>query len=206
MAEKVLVCKKEEFLKSNYEYNDKWYMEGPEWFFAKRRFVETSPDHIQLIPYAVLIVHDKIPVFKRVSSDPRLQGKSFIGVGGHINPIDQGSSIEKTVANTLNREISEEISPELWTHTIDIIDKGTIYMDKTPVDRVHAGLLKVIKLDPVAKEIIINTDTKEIKFLYFIDINQDPDAIENLENWSKFALLTLQNKIEKQNDKIFPWQ
>src|SRR6266550_9399883 len=76
--------------------------------YMARPTAETDPGHKQLIPYVVVRQGPLIFLMERsmAGGDPRLHGKASIGVGGHLNPVDQG---EDPLMDGLRREWSEEL-------------------------------------------------------------------------------------------------
>jgi len=157
---------------------------APHLRFMRRGDVEEDPTINQVIPYVV--IHDgnqKILVYNRGSKggEPRLSDKWSIGFGGHINIEDMpGCKAEADiilVAGT--REVMEELegaSPETMDDTLQFL--GFLFMDKTPVDAVHFGV--VLSVECYQPERLKPTD--EATQLVW---EKPEDLTEyQLENWS----------------------
>ena len=131
-------------------------------FFMERPAAEQDPTHKQIIPYAVFHHNGRCLVYTRggASGEKRLVAKRSIGIGGHINPVDQthGSLGETMYLNGVEREIAEELVIA-GEHTQRVI--GLINDDSNDVGRVHLGVVHVFDL------------TSD-------DVRSNEDAIQNL--------------------------
>src|SRR6478672_7896468 len=82
-------------------------------FFMERPAAEVDPTHKQLIPYSIFHHQGKYLVYTRggSSGEKRLVAKKSIGIGGHINPVDQHSDGlgETMYFNAVEREMAEEL-------------------------------------------------------------------------------------------------
>ena len=60
-------------------------------FFKERPAAELDPTHKQLIPYTLFHHAGRYLVYTRggSSGEKRLVAKNSVGIGGHINPVDQ---------------------------------------------------------------------------------------------------------------------
>ena len=67
--------------------------------------------------------------------DPRLHGRASIGVGGHLNPVDDG---DDALMAGLRREWSEELEAD-WEPDFRLI--GLLNDDSNPVGAVHLGVV-----------------------------------------------------------------
>ena len=67
--------------------------------------------------------------------DARLHGKASIGVGGHLNPVDDG---EDALMAGLRREWAEELEAD-WEPEFELI--GLLNDDSNPVGAVHLGVV-----------------------------------------------------------------
>ena len=105
--------------------------------YLDRPVAEDDPTHKQLIPYVV--VHDAERVFLMhrtdAGGDPRLHGKASIGVGGHLNPVDEG---DDALMSGLRREWLEELEAD-WEPEFELI--GLLNDDSNPVGAVHLGVV-----------------------------------------------------------------
>ncbi len=157
-------------------------------FFVERRKAEVDPGLKQLIPYC-LVLHPPtrgLFVMKRLPAqgEARLHGKLSIGVGGHINPIDQEGG-KDPVQGGLRRELSEEvvISGEERVEFLGILND-----DSNPVGAVHLGLVHALVLRPEGSVRVRETHAieGELKPLEVVrEMWQNPGGFES---WSEAVL------------------
>ena len=76
--------------------------------YLERPVAEVDPSHKQLIPYVVVRDGSRVFLMERTDAggDRRLHGKASIGVGGHLNPVDEG---DDPLMAGLRREWEEEL-------------------------------------------------------------------------------------------------
>jgi predicted NUDIX family phosphoesterase len=116
--------------------------------FVERPLAEESPHLKQLIPYVVVRDGTRVFLMERTDAggDPRLHRKASIGVGGHLNPVDEG---EDPLSVGLQREWAEELVAE-WEPRFELV--GLLNDDSNPVGSVHLGVVFAVEADgrPVA--------------------------------------------------------
>ena len=116
-------------------------------FFVERRHAETDPSLKQVIPYCVVVRGREVFLMRRLSGggEARLRGKRSIGVGGHVNPIDEDlAEGEDVIQAGMLRELDEEVRlPPSWTTQA----VGLLNDDTTEVGSVHVGLVQVVRVD-----------------------------------------------------------
>ena len=102
-----------------------------------RAAAEKDPSHKQLIPYVVVRDADQVFLMERTDAgaDPRLHRRATIGVGGHLNPVDDGSD---PLGSGLRREWDEELDAD-WQPEFAPI--GFLNDDRNPVGAVHLGVV-----------------------------------------------------------------
>ncbi len=102
--------------------------------YRPRREAETDPSWKQLIPYLVLRDGDRIFLMHRTSagSDARLHERFTIGIGGHVNPGDDG--IEGALRREWHEEVLAAFDPEPRL-------VGLLNDDSDPVGAVHLGIV-----------------------------------------------------------------
>jgi predicted NUDIX family phosphoesterase len=171
-------------------------------FFARRDQVEEDPALKQIIPYTVVRHGARIFLVGRTrrGSETRLREKLSIGLGGHINPVDnqpelfpgtgavdvgrrpeEGESAGTLVDAAMARELTEEVDlPAGWRAR----PVGVLNDDVEPVGRVHFGL--VYLADVPSTEVRIRETTKLSGA--FATIAEIRDAYPRLESWSQFIL------------------
>lgn len=174
-------------------------------FFARRDQVEDDPSLKQIIPYTVVRHDARIFLVGRTrrGSETRLREKLSIGLGGHINPVDnqpelfpggapeiaietgprpnEGESAGTLVDAAMARELTEEVDlPAQWRAR----PVGVLNDDVEPVGRVHFGLVYVADV-PTPDVRIRETGKLTGAFATMAEIR---DAYPRLESWSQFIL------------------
>jgi predicted NUDIX family phosphoesterase len=155
----------------------------------RRGDAEENPAYKQLIPYVVVRQGDKIFTYKRLSAggEERLHGKISIGVGGHMNQLEDDTlPFGLVLIENLERELDEEL--DIKTDTIAITISSMINDDRDEVGKVHFGILVIADLDENATVEVKETDQLEGKW-YTVD--ELKENLENLESWSMIALNVL---------------
>ncbi|AEX85939.1 putative phosphoesterase (MutT family) [Marinitoga piezophila KA3] len=155
-------------------------------YFIDRDIAENDESKKQIIPYVVLKnENNEILVVKRTKkqTEKRLHNLYSVGIGGHINPVDESENPEQTFYNGLNRELDEETDIEKIKSLKYV---GLILDDTTSVSRVHLGILfiaYITKAEIKEKENFEETwiSEKELK-------NFDG----KFEGWSEIALKALE--------------
>ena len=163
-------------------------------FFMERPAAEQDPTHKQLIPYAIFHHNGRYLCYRRggASGEKRLVAKRSIGIGGHINPVDQAHDGlgETLYFNGVEREIAEELRIG-GTHTQTVI--GLINDDSNEVGSVHLGVVHLFDLS--SDDIASNEDAiQELQFHLLADLHENR---ESLETWSRICVEHLASGILK---------
>lgn len=147
--------------------------------FLDRPIAEDSPEWKQLIPYVVVRDGEEIFLMERTDAggDARLHRKASIGVGGHLNPVDEG---EDPLMVGLAREWSEELEAD-WVPDYRLV--GLLNDDSNPVGSVHLGVVFEVQADgrPVA---VRETDKLSGRFA---SVGEVRAAWDRLETWSQLV-------------------
>ncbi|HET8571232.1 MAG TPA: NUDIX domain-containing protein [Candidatus Limnocylindria bacterium] len=122
--------------------------------FLNRPDAEDDPTHKQLIPYVVVRDGERTFLTERTTAggDSRLHGKASIGVGGHLNPVDEG---ENPLDDGLRREWSEELDAD-WEPEFELI--GLLNDESNPVGAVHLGI--VFSVDARGRSVAVREHEK----------------------------------------------
>src|SRR5439155_13547973 len=116
-------------------------------FFSPRVQAEDDPTYKQIIPYALLAFENKVLYYVRgkKAGEQRLVAKGSIGIGGHMNEIDESlfALNEQAYRAGVEREVNEEI--KIDTPFEDRII-ALLNDDSTEVGRVHLGIVHIFKL------------------------------------------------------------
>ena len=147
--------------------------------YLDRPIAEGDPNFKQLIPYVVLRDSDRVFLMERTDAggDARLHGKASIGVGGHLNPVDEG---EDPLMAGLRREWDEELAAG-WTPEFRLV--GLLNDDSNPVGAVHLGVVFAVEADGRAVEV----REREKLTGSFVAPGAVREAWDRLETWSQLV-------------------
>jgi predicted NUDIX family phosphoesterase len=155
--------------------------------FMARPAAEKDPSHKQLIPYVLMTCGGKYLTYVRGkrAGETRLVGHRSIGIGGHINPIDDaplfGVDMRSVYDTAVEREVKEEVSVDS-PHTDELL--ALINDDSTEVGSVHLGIVHLWRLDTP------NVTRKEqmITQMEFLKLKDLVALREQMETWSQLCL------------------
>ena len=154
-------------------------------FFIPRPEAEINPAYKQIIPYALLSFENKVLHYVRgkKAGEQRLVAKGSIGIGGHMNEIDESlfAMDEQAYRAGVEREVNEEINIE--TPFEDRI-VALLNDDSTEVGRVHLGIVHIFKL----KEPKVQKREAMITGLSFLTKQELMARHESLEPWSQICV------------------
>jgi len=140
--------------------------------FKRRGDVETDPSFQQIIPYMVFSFENKFFAYKYLqkAGEQRLVNNNYqLGVGGHINPIDE--SKDKNILEAgMMREWEEEVNFKGNLLSKKLV--GILNDDSAPVEQVHLGLVYHFIGDTFDIQ-IKETDKMEGKLLEAKDLSAD---------------------------------
>ena len=154
--------------------------------FMPRSKAEEDPNFKQLIPYVILCCDGKYLSYVRGkrAGETRLVGNRSLGVGGHINPIDEMAlfgDLRETYLNAVQREVDEEI--HVKTRYDDRI-VALINDDSNAVGSVHLGVVHLWTLD--------NEDVEKreqmITQMSFMTADELLAVRDTMETWSQLCL------------------
>lgn len=147
--------------------------------YLDRPLAEDDPSFKQLIPYVIVRDGDAVFLMHRTDAggDPRLHGKASIGVGGHLNPVDEG---EDALMAGLRREWSEELVAE-WEPEFRLL--GLLNDDSNPVGSVHLGV--VFEVDAAGRRVDVREHDKLTGD--FADADMLAASWDRLETWSRLV-------------------
>ena len=144
--------------------------------YLERPAAEDDPTHKQLIPY--VIVRDGASVFLMhrtdAGGDARLHGRASIGVGGHLNPVDEG---EDPLMAGLRREWREELDAD-WEPRFELV--GLLNDDTNPVGAVHLGVVFTVEAE--GRAIAVRERDKLVGA--FAAADEVAASADRLETWS----------------------
>ncbi len=173
--------------------SDLWQAIARHSTFKSRAVVETDPSFKQLISYTLFLSRKQIFVMKRLNTqtETRLQGLLSVGVGGHMNPIDDIpwpgrrliSDLKTIVGLNTMREIREEVIL-CGNPSLSII--GFINDDANDVGSVHLGIASVVQLPSP----ILAVREKDKMMGSWIELSK-ATTLEPLETWSALILANM---------------
>ena len=147
--------------------------------FLDRPIAEEDPAFKQLIPYVVVRDGALVYLMERTAAggDARLHGKASIGVGGHLNPVDEG---EDPLTDGLRREWSEELVAD-WEPEFRLV--GLLNDDSNPVGSVHLGV--VFEVEAAGRPVEVRERDKLTgRFATAVEVRA---AWDRMETWSRLV-------------------
>jgi predicted NUDIX family phosphoesterase len=148
-----------------------------------RVVAEDDPSHKQLIPYVV--VRDRSGSLERVflmertdaGGDPRLHRRATIGVGGHLNPVDDGAD---PLEAGLRREWREELDAGWEPAFVPI---GLLNDDRNSVGSVHLGV--VFEVEAAGRDLDVREREKLSGRL--VPVAELAGTWDRMETWSQLV-------------------
>ena len=147
--------------------------------YLERPLAEEDPAFKQLIPYVVLRDGASVFLMERTDAggDKRLHGKASIGVGGHLNPVDDGAD---PLLAGLRREWAEELLAD-WEPDFRLV--GLLNDDSNPVGAVHLGVVFTVGADRRGVEV---REQEKLRGR-FVEIAEVLATWDRLETWSQLV-------------------
>lgn len=155
--------------------------------FLVRSKAETNPDFKQLIPYVILSCKGKYLSYVRGkrAGETRLVSKRSLGIGGHINPVDDSIplfGLKEMYLNAVQREVDEEICIKA-----NVTDRRIIALindDSNAVGEVHLGVVHLWTLDSEA----VDKREQMITQMGFMTGQELLAVRDTMETWSQLCL------------------
>lgn len=159
-------------------------------FFMDRASAEEDPGHKQIIPYALFRHGDRYLHYVRGKSggESRLHAQGSLGIGGHINPIDERKDPlgRATYLAGVEREIEEELA---LPHTPSQRVVALLNDDSNPVGQVHLGVVHLFEL--ADDQVSAREDAlADLQFQTVADLKGA--LYDSLESWSRFCVDALE--------------
>ncbi|MGM9613925.1 MAG: hypothetical protein ACI3W7_00170 [Oscillospiraceae bacterium] len=148
-----------------------------EGLFLARPTAEESPEYKQIIPYVAIVRGGEVFATRRLNKggEARLHGLMSLGVGGHINEIDEAGG--DWLMNCLRREIEEEVDIEdFGTLTL----RGLINDNANDVGSVHLGFF--FTLTTTGSVSVRETEKLKGGFTPLASLSEEA---EGMETWSQ---------------------
>lgn len=157
-------------------------------FFMDRAAAEDDPTHKQLIPYCLFRVKTDTGTrylhYNRGKSggESRLHAQGSMGIGGHINPVDEREDHlgKKTYMAGVEREIDEELNISGdYTHKIVAL----LNDDSNSVGQVHLGVVHMVDL--TNDQVTANEDAIANLGFHTLEQLRSDTIYPHLETWTQ---------------------
>jgi predicted NUDIX family phosphoesterase len=155
--------------------------------FRSRAIVEEDPSFKQIIPYVVVRHGDRYLLTRRTErqTERRLHGKYSLGIGGHINDLENPDGVSDVIRAGLERELNEEVRILGKRLSLDLV--GVISDDTTPVGKVHLGLVFILQTDTdqysIQEADLMTAEWASVEFLR--------EKVPMMETWSQIVFANL---------------
>ena len=154
--------------------------------FMLRSEAENNPSYKQLIPYVIMAHKGKYLSYVRgkKAGEKRLVAKRSIGIGGHINPVDNSlfsMELYDTYLEAVRREVEEEVIVKA-NHTNSIV--ALLNDESNEVGKVHLGIVHYWDLDSPDVE----KREQMITQMFFMSLDELEQVRDTLETWSQKCL------------------
>lgn len=165
--------------------------------FMPRSQAEKDPTHKQLIPYVIMVCDGRCLTYVRGkrAGETRLVGNRSIGIGGHINPVDDAaplfrSDFRETYQAAVEREVAEEVSVETG-HRDRVV--ALLNDDSNEVGQVHLGVVHCWDLQTP------NVTKREqmITQMEFLGLAELKALRDSMETWSQLCLDGLEEMVAR---------
>jgi len=160
--------------------------------FMPRSKAEENPAYKQLIPYVIMTHNGKYLTYVRGkrAGETRLVGNRSIGIGGHINPIDNevplfDTDFRQMYLAAVQREVAEEVAVET-SHTDRIV--AFLNDESNEVGSVHLGVVHYWTLDAPK----VTRREQMITQMDFMTPEELDKVKDSMETWSGLCLTGLQ--------------
>lgn len=167
--------------------------------FVPRPEAEENPNLKQLIPYVIMACDDTYLTYVRGkrAGETRLVGNRSIGIGGHINPIDNelplfDTDYRQMYTTAVKREVAEEVTIDT-DYTDNIV--ALLNDESNEVGSVHLGVVHFWKLSAP------NVTKREqmITQMEFMKLEQLNAVKDSMETWSQICLAGLHQMTDSIN-------
>ncbi len=159
-----------------------WLLDSAHLSYLPREQAENDPSYKQLIPYVVLRWGDQLfhYVRGRSGTEARLRSLRSVGVGGHIC-CEDGALPPDAYRAGMRRELEEEVVLDTACTERTL---GLINDDRTPVGRVHLGVVHLLDL----REPRVRRREEALAECGFAPLAELRDQRAAFETWSQFLL------------------
>lgn len=159
-------------------------------FQVRRGLAEENTDWKQLITYIIVKRGQEAFMYERLTGggEARLHSKISIGVGGHMNKVNNTAGWNETFKHNAFKELNEEL---IFTLPIgerpSLVPVGLINDDSDAVGMVHLGIVAILDLPEDSDVAVRETDKLKGSWVNIMDLFKT-EHYSRLENWSKLAV------------------
>lgn len=149
-------------------------------FFLPRSKAEYDGTAKQIIPYVVIRRGDAFFLLRRLNrqTESRLHDKLSLGVGGHINPMEEAS------ADPLEAGLLRELKEEVTVENIDSLTFVAVLNENDGgVSDYHTGLVHLLE---TSGQVMVRETEKMAG--EWADLAELRAAYDQMETWSKIVL------------------
>lgn len=170
--------------------------------FMPRSEAEKDPSFKQFIPYVLMEHEGRFLTYVRGkrAGETRLVGNRSIGIGGHINPVDDETPLfsvdfRDVYLRAVEREVDEEIHVEAG-HVDRVV--ALLNDDSNEVGQVHLGIVHCWTLDAP------NVTKREqmITQMEFMSETELKEVRDTMETWSQLCLDGLGEMISHRDSAV----
>ena len=158
-------------------------------FFMDRGKAEEDSSFKQIIPYALFHHNGRYLHYTRGKSggESRLHSQGSVGIGGHINPVDERADPlgRETYLAGVEREIDEELDIT-GGHQNQIV--GLLNDDSNDVGKVHLGVVHIFELE---SDEVTSAEDALANLTFQSAENLKGSLRKNLETWSQHCVDSL---------------
>jgi len=156
--------------------------------FMPRPLAEKDPGFKQLIPYVLMTCEGRYLTYVRGkrAGETRLVGNRSMGIGGHINPIDDAAPLFRSdframYETAVEREVIEEVFVEAGhaDHVVALLND-----DSNEVGKVHLGVVHCWVLDAPK----VSRREQMITQMEFMSEDELRAVRDQMETWSQLCL------------------
>jgi len=170
--------------------------------FMPRSQAEVDPAYKQLIPYVLMSYDGRYLSYVRGkrAGEARLLNLRSIGIGGHINPLDNevplfDTDFREMYRTAVEREVAEEVSVQTG-HTDRIV--ALLNDESNEVGRVHLGIVHYWILDAPK----VTKREQMITQMAFLTAAELQEVRDTMETWSGLCLSQLADMTEHRKSGI----
>jgi len=165
--------------------------------FLLRSEAEQDPNYKQIIPYVIMACEGRYLNYVRGkrAGEGRLVGNRSLGIGGHINPVDDmplfSNDFRDTYRTAVEREVDEEVNVETG-HTDTVV--ALLNDDSNEVGRVHLGIVHCWHLEAPA----VTRREQMITQMGFSSLSELREGRDTMETWSQLCLDGLEEMMQRR--------